>query len=324
MSNEKQKELLRLEAAFWDRQEDEIADLYARPHDWRFAPEIANRIILPKINFLKGFVDKMGPQLGSLLDIGCGNGWLCHAVAEWKIHAYGCDLSPKKIETANAIARERGISEYCHFFAGDIMDFQIPGKVDLMTAQGSLHHFPELETILPLLVDRFLKPDGYMLFVEPHHEGMSPGIMKTLLWLANRPWIGKLFDKEFYLEVSGQKPGAPAAHADSHGHHHHGSGELPKADEFNIRGESPAGLAFFGEEPDMSLILKSRYQLVEEKYFLYFLGHVSNAFYIYMKSPFMKRLYRFLLPVLIRLDDFLNRFPRFNKWAEEGAWVLKR
>lgn len=322
MTDESRKtELLRREAAFWDRQEEKIKDLYARPHDWRFVPEIADRIIAPKMRFIDRFATTAGKNVKSLLDIGCGNGWFVHMAARQKIKAYGCDLSPKKVEAAERAAREQGLADYCGWFAGDIFRMELPEKVDLISAHGSLHHFPNLKEALPRLVEKFLKPGGIMLFVEPNHEGMSPGWQKFLLGLANSPRWRRYFDVDFYLEVTGQKAGA-AAPAPARQPATPSPVETEEA--WNIRGESPAGLEFFGEEPDMRAILLERYDLIEEKYFLYFLGHLSNACYIYMKSPFLKRLYRFLLPVFIALDDFLCRFRRYNKWAEEGAWVLKR
>lgn len=317
----KDDELLRLEAAFWDRQEEVIDTLYERPHDWRFIPDFANRIFRPKFRFIEKWGGRLGSEIKTCLDIGCGNGWFCHMLAESNVRSIGCDLSPKKIDTARATAKELGFERLCTFFAGDIMDLEIPEKVDLLTAHGSLHHFPNLAEILPILVEKFLRPGGYMLFCEPNHEGMSPGMERFLMRLANSERMGKHFDKEFYFEVSGRRlagvtvPDPPPPPADP------AAGE---GTEFKVRGESPAGLAFFGEEPDMAEILKARYDVVDEKYFLYFIGHMTNAFYVYMKTPWMKRLYRLLFPILNVIDSFLCRFSKFNRWAEEGAWLMKR
>ena len=300
------KTLLDREAEFWDRQEEAIESLYARPHDWRFMPNIAKGIIAPRINFVVDVLTKRRGSIDSLLDIGCGNGWFCHVAAEAGVRTFGVDLSPRKIETARAEAERRGLSDLCTFEAADIMELEIPGKVDLLTAHGSLHHFPDLERLLPLMVERFLNPDGYMLFSEPHYEGMSPGLQRFVLGLAQRWPFKHLFDLDFYYEVTGATEKAEQGD-----------------DEYNIRGESPAGLEFFGEEPDMGKILRERYHVLEERFFHNFSGHLTNAFYVYMKSRVMRGLYRMLLPLIIRADTAACRREKHGRYAEEGVWLLE-
>ncbi len=322
-TNDKQEEtLLDREARFWDEQEEALDDLYAKPHDWRFIPEIADYVIKPKVKALMRIIGEHRDQVNSILDIGCGNGWFCHSCADNGIKAYGVDLSPKKVEAAAAAADDRGIGELCHFMASDIMELELPEKVDMITAHGSLHHLPDLEDKLPILIDRFLKPGGLMLFVEPHHEGMSPGIQKLVFSCANSKLIGNWFDKEHYVRVRGEDGGGPAPAEDS-------SDENTKdaegaTEEFNLRSESPAGLEFLGEEPDMGAIVQRDYTLIEEKYFHYMSGHLTNAFYTYMKPAWVRGLWRLMLPFTIWLDDRLCRKPNYHKYAEEGLWLLKR
>ena len=94
------QQLLQKEARFWDEQEEQIGRLYARPHDWRFVPKLADIIIRPRVKTLLRLIDSHRGQIRSLLDVGCGNGWFCHAMAKRGIHSIGVDLSAKKIETA--------------------------------------------------------------------------------------------------------------------------------------------------------------------------------------------------------------------------------
>lgn len=302
-----EKTLLDREAEFWDRQEESIDALYERPHDWRFIPPIAEKVIGPRIDFVKELITRHRDSIDSVLDIGCGNGWFCHAAAEAGIRAIGVDLSPKKVETARSEAKRRGLTDLCTFESGDIMEVELPEKVSLLTAHGSLHHFPELDLLLPEMVDRFLKPDGFMLFSEPHHEGMSPGLQKFIMGLARRWPFKNLFDLEFYNEVTG---GAAEAEASS-------------GDDYNLRGESPAGLEFFGEEPDMGKILSSKYKLTEERYFNYISGHLTNAFYVYMLSKPIRGIYRLLLPLVVMTDTLACRAKRYSRFAEEGVWFLE-
>ncbi len=320
-ADDKQDEsLLDREARFWDEQEEAIEDLYAKPHDWRFIPEIADFVIKPKVKALLRIISERRAEVNSILDIGCGNGWFCHSCADGGIKAYGVDISPKKVEAAKIAAEERGVGQLCHFMASDIMELELPEKVDMITAHGSLHHLPDLEDKLPILIDRFLKPDGLMLFVEPHHEGMSPGIQKIVYGCASSKLMGNWFDKEHYLRVRGEDGGSVPEAAASESEI-----EIPVGSEsFNLRSESPAGLEFLGEEPDMGAIVQRDYDLIEEKYFHYMSGHLTNAFYTYMKPAWVRALWRLFLPFTIWLDDRLCRKQKYNQYAEEGLWLLKR
>ncbi len=326
--NNQDESLLDREARFWDEQEEAIDELYAKPHDWRFIPEIADYVIKPKVKALMRIIGQHREKINSLLDIGCGNGWFCHSCAEYGIRAYGVDLSPKKIETAAEEANRRGVGELCHFQASDIMKLELPEKVDLLTAHGSLHHLPDLEEKLPILIDRFLKPGGLMLFVEPHHEGMSPGIQKIVFSCANSKIMGNWFDKEHYVRVRGEDGSGPPAAAPeaSAPTAEEQDGETPMVaqSDFNLRSESPAGLEFLGEEPDMGAIVKRDYDLIEEKFFHYMSGHLTNAFYTYMKPAWVRGLWRLMLPFTVWLDDRLCRSEKYSQYAEEGLWLLKR
>ena len=102
------KSLLDREAAFWDLQEEKIDDLYARPHDWRFIPSIADRVIKPKIRYLHKLIARHRKEINSILDIGCGNGWFCHACAQAGIRTYGIDISPKKVDGRAQVGGRQG------------------------------------------------------------------------------------------------------------------------------------------------------------------------------------------------------------------------
>jgi hypothetical protein len=135
---------------------------------------------------------------------------------------------------------------------------------------------------------------------------MSPGLRRLILGLAQRWPFKNLFDLDFYYEVAGA-----------------GDAGTEPGDEYNIRGESPAGLEFFGEEPDMGKILRERYLLAEERFFHNFSGHLTNAFYVYMKSRVIRSIYRILLPAVVMADTLLCRSRRFGQYAEEGVWFLE-
>lgn len=307
------QQLLQKEARFWDLQEEKIDSLYARPHDWRFVPKLAEIIIQPRVDTLLRLLDTHKDRIRSLVDIGCGNGWLCHATAKRGIRSLGIDLSPKKIETARRMAEEQGVAHLCEFVAGDVMTWQPAEKVDLLTSHGSLHHFPEFQKALDHMVANHLKPDGFMLFVEPNHEGMAPEVAQFLLKCAKHPLLKRFFDIDFYLEVTGQpslEEPPPAAAA--------------QANEMNVRHESPAGKEFFGEHIDLDAYFQQHFEVIERHFYHYFSSHATNAFYVFMKSRLLRGLWRLLLPWIVRRDTRLLRDPKYQQYAEDGLWFLRR
>ena len=53
-----EEQIIQAEAEFWDRQEDVIQKFYDRPHDWRFAPVLAQRIIKQREQVVRRFLRK--------------------------------------------------------------------------------------------------------------------------------------------------------------------------------------------------------------------------------------------------------------------------
>jgi len=306
----KHDQLLEAEARFWDLQEERIGSLYARPHDWRFVPVIAERIIRPRVRTSLRLIDGNRDRIHSLLDIGCGNGWWCHAMAKRGIRSIGIDLSQKKIETAKRMAAEQGVAHLCEFVAGDVMKWRPEQPVDLLTSYGSLHHFPAFERAIDHLVQHHLKPGGLMLFVEPHFEGMAPEVRTFLLRCASNRFLKRLFDIDFYLEVTGRKTI---------------DGPEPQIEgvDMNVRHESPAGKQFFGDHVDLDHFFCSRFEVIEREFFHYFAGHATNAFYVFMKSRLARGLWRLVLPFVVWRDTRLLRRPEYQKYAEEGLWFLR-
>ncbi|HET7845599.1 MAG TPA: class I SAM-dependent methyltransferase, partial [Xanthomonadales bacterium] len=303
------QQLLAKEARFWDLQEEKIDSLYARPHDWRFVPKLAEVIIRPRIKTFLRLLETHRQDIGSLVDIGCGNGWLCHATAKRGIRSIGIDLSPKKIATAQRMAHEQGVAHLCEFVAGDVMTWRPAQKVDLLTSHGSLHHFPAFADALDHMVEHHLRPRGYMLFIEPNHEGMAPEVAQFLLRCAKNPLLRRCFDIDFYLEVTGKKSvDAP---------------DPTGGDEMNVRHESPAGKEFFGEHIHLDDFFREHFDVIERHFYHYFSSHATNAFYVFMKSRLLRLLWRLALPLIVRRDTRLLRDPKYQQYAEDGLWFMR-
>lgn len=307
--DQRKAELQQKEARFWDLQEEQIDKLYARPHDWRFVPKLAEIIIRPRVNTFLRLLKTHRSEIGSLLDIGCGNGWLCHATAARGIRSIGIDLSPKKIATAKRMAEEKGVAHLCEFIAGDIMAWRPAQKVDLLTSHGSIHHFPEFERAMAHMLAHHLRPGGYMLFVEPNHEGMPPDVAQFLLRCAKSRLGQRVFDFPFYYEVTGKTSLEGAA---------------APIDEMNVRHESPAGKEFFGEHIHLDEWFTAHFEILEREFFHYFASHATNAFFVFMKSRLIRGLWRLALPWVVRRETRKLRDPKYQQYAEDGLWFMRR
>ena len=290
-------DLSRREAAFWDRQEQRIGELYARPHDWRFVPFLADRIAGPRLAFLKKILLGHRGEIESILDIGCGSGWLCHACAALGFRTIGIDLSPNKVAAAARAAEEQGVAARCRFVAGDVLEVSLERPVDLLAACGSLHHLPGLADLLPRLVEKHLRRGGLMLFSEPHHEGMPPYLRRWIVGLATGRRFRSWFDWELYRQAAGE----------------------------DVRGESPAGLEQPGGHVDMRAVFRgSGHELLAERFFDLLAGHMANAFHVYMKPRAGGRACPVRLPGFRRRDGCLWRGRRVGKYAADGVWGLRR
>ncbi|MBN2489688.1 MAG: class I SAM-dependent methyltransferase [Planctomycetes bacterium] len=287
------------EAAFWDMHEQRLPSLYARPHDWRLVPRLAESLLRPRHRFMRRVMRRHAADVGTLLDVGCGNGWFCHAAARAGIHAIGVDVSEVKIEAARRLAREQGVESSCEFHVRDIAEFSPPSPVDLIVSLGSLHHLPDLEHVLPAILERTLRRGGLVLLCEPHHEGMAPWLEKFVTWFANFRG-GAYFDTDLYARAT--------------------SGDA--ATDVNVRGESPAGREFFGTQVAMADVVRTLgLEALEVRFFFYAAGHLANIGYVYMRLRLVRALTRLASPLLAELDAMLCRWPRIARHAGEAVWT---
>ena len=122
------------------------------------------------------------PRGLTILDFGCGNGWLSVRLAKLGNTAYGFDISGVLVEKARQFAAESNVSDRTVFeeMAAEHLDFP-KGSFDRVIGQSILHH-TDLEVTLARIRD-VLKDDGTALFLEPLNQ--SP-ILRA--WRALTPW----------------------------------------------------------------------------------------------------------------------------------------
>src|SRR6266496_3849109 len=105
---------------------------------------------------------------GRVLDVGCGTGRVCVAVAKEfpKTHVTGLDPDEESIRQARAIAAGAGLADRIRFLATTAEDFRSADRFDLITACDCLHDFAAPERTLEKL-RAMLDPEGTLFIVEP-------------------------------------------------------------------------------------------------------------------------------------------------------------
>jgi hypothetical protein len=105
---------------------------------------------------------------GRALDVGCGAGRVCVALAKNFPAAtiVGLDPDQESIRQAEAVAAEAGVSSRVSFVAATTADFDAGGGFDLVTACDCIHDFAAPERTLEQ-IHALLKPQGTLFIIEP-------------------------------------------------------------------------------------------------------------------------------------------------------------
>jgi hypothetical protein len=151
-----------------------------------------------------------------------------------------------------------------------------------------------------------------MLFVEPNHEGPSPALASTAcVRCAQTAWGKRPLRPRVLLEVSGQpdleRPPPPA-----------------RARSRTSATRAPPASSSSASTSTSTATFSTHFEVLEKRFFHYFSGHASNAFYVFMKS----RLVRATVargaagPGVVR-RRLLSR-PEYQRYAEEGLWFLRQ
>lgn len=125
------------------------------------------------------------PHNHSILDLGCGAGRHCEALAQLGYHMTGVDLSPQSIQSA----KTRKIPE-AEFYVADMRTFDLPKKFDVaMNLFTSFGYFDEESENLQVLnqihkhlvnggqlIIDFLNPDSVIAGLVPRESVVKGGV----------------------------------------------------------------------------------------------------------------------------------------------------
>ena len=133
-----------------------------------------------RMQFIKQFLN---PTRHTVLDVGCGGGILCEALAQSGADVTGLDVEKDAIEAAKAHALRSGLS--IQYVCQPLEEYE-EEPFDIVTCMEMLEHVKEPETVIQHCV-RLLKPGGY-LFLST--------INRTLA-----AYLGAIIAAEYILEL---------------------------------------------------------------------------------------------------------------------------
>ncbi len=108
------------------------------------------------------FVAERAPLAGArVLDVGCGGGLLCEALARAGAKVSGVDLAPGMIEVARLHAIEQSLDIDYRVASAESLAESAGGTFDIVTSMEMLEHVPDPETMTATLA-RLVRPDGHV------------------------------------------------------------------------------------------------------------------------------------------------------------------
>jgi 2-polyprenyl-3-methyl-5-hydroxy-6-metoxy-1,4-benzoquinol methylase len=108
----------------------------------------------------------------SLVELGCGPGWMTIFAARHGVEAAGYDIAPEMIGIARRRAEAEGVQ--AQFEVGDMEHLDLARRFDTCLIYDALHHTPRADLAFGA-AHRALKPGGRLLIAEPNWKQRYQG-----------------------------------------------------------------------------------------------------------------------------------------------------
>ncbi|MDO6745933.1 bifunctional 2-polyprenyl-6-hydroxyphenol methylase/3-demethylubiquinol 3-O-methyltransferase UbiG [Gilvimarinus sp. 1_MG-2023] len=110
------------------------------------------------------FIDERSPVAGlKVLDVGCGGGILCEALAQRGAKVTGIDLGEAPLQVAKTHADQQSLNILYKKISAEAFAQQHAGEFDIVTCLEMLEHVPEPASIVQAC-NQLLKPGGHGYF----------------------------------------------------------------------------------------------------------------------------------------------------------------
>lgn len=150
-------------------------------------------LYLGKINetYLE-LLGKYARQGSSVLDVGCGAGYMSLELARSGYHVTAFDISPECIDQAKAVLATNPFSEHFGSLSYKVAALhEMTGNYDVVLFSVSLHHMVDLDEALEK-AKRLIRPGGLVLCYEPCHDRWTDrdaaqvALIRSILSITNR------------------------------------------------------------------------------------------------------------------------------------------
>lgn len=120
---------------------------------------------LHEINPLRcNYIDERSPVAGKkILDVGCGGGILCEAMAQRGALVNGIDMGEAPLQVARLHSLETGVSINYRQITAEQLAEQEAGQYDIVTCLEMLEHVPDPASVIEACA-RLCKPGGHVYF----------------------------------------------------------------------------------------------------------------------------------------------------------------
>lgn len=164
-----------------DQQETELFNQYAAEYTEKY--DYPHCYEITAYDFKKG-TQFLEDSLGSVLEMGCGNGNLYPLICPMSTKYFGIDFS----ENLVTMARNQSVRSGDRFEVNNIKNTGLnSNRFDTIISYGVLHHTVEYVTILKEMC-RLLKPGGHMILYEPNRDAIFIEMLR---------YFRKRLDKKF-------------------------------------------------------------------------------------------------------------------------------
>ncbi len=134
------------------------------------------------------------PDLGTVVDVGCGVGAPALFLHGCYQRYIGIDQSPEMIEAARIFNREQDKAE---FMAANVKTAVLPpNTADTILSIGALHHMTDLDEVMAQLV-AIAKPGAHFVAIEPQNG--NP-LVQFMRWVRGKIDKGYSTDQIFFSE----------------------------------------------------------------------------------------------------------------------------
>jgi len=270
---------------------DATGGIYSTTQDWVEDENLRDVLHRPVSRFIHRALRSVRAR--RVLDFGCEDGtWSRALIRGSGVRIVGVDSSEENIRQAREQADVEGLADDAEYHVGNPADFSVEEPVDAVLCYGALGHFSDIEQDLPAFLERILVPGGLLVAIERHcDDGYHPSLLR-LMRNASGSWARRLFDLRRYEDLI-QSPGLDPVL------------------------EAIAGPARSGRW------LQTRFSPVRAGHAHFLSPFAANSLVVFQRSRRIRGMARFVMPALVRVDDWLCRFPQFKAWAALGMYAVK-